>query len=252
MCELAGQTALVTGGAQGIGLGISLELARAGSNVIIASRSLEKAMTAAEQVRAATGREVIPLPLDVTAPEVVRDCVRAAIDYFSRIDIVVNNAGVHSERVGQVSNLNQFRSCFDVNLFGVWCMTQELAPHFKTHRAGKIINIASINGRQTWAETPAYSASKAALISLTQSLAVKLGEYNINVNAVCPGGVITPMAKALVGNPAELEKQIIRERLLKRSLLPEDIGHAVVFLASSRSRNITGQALNVDGGAVMN
>ena len=131
-------------------------------------------------------------------------------------------------------------------------MTQELTPHFKAYRAGKIINIASIDGRKPWADTPAYSASKAALINLTQSMAIQLGQYNINVNAVCPGGIITPMAEALIKDLRALEDQIVQERPLKRALLPEDIGHAVVFLASTQSRNITGQALNVDGGAIMN
>ena len=130
-------------------------------------------------------------------------------------------------------------------------MVQALLPHLKNQGGGKIINIASINGRKPWIDTPAYSASKAALINLTQSLASQLGASSINVNAVCPGGVMTPMADAFKQDKPTLSEGIINARVLKRELLPEDIGRAVVFLASPQARNITGQSLNVDGGTVM-
>jgi NAD(P)-dependent dehydrogenase (short-subunit alcohol dehydrogenase family) len=251
MVELEDKTALVTGGAQGIGFGIAMELARAGSHIVIADQNLPKVNAAADEIRRSTRREVIALALDVTDEDSVKSCVQICIDRVSRIDVLVNNAGVHRERIGQVSTIENFWQCFDVNLFGVWRVTQALVPHFKANRGGKIINIASINGRTPWADTPAYSASKAALINLTQSLAIKLAADDINVNAVCPGGVITPMARALAPDLQAMEREILDRRLLKRPLLPEDIGHAVVFLASSRSRNITGQALNVDGGVVL-
>ncbi len=117
-------------------------------------------------------------------------------------------------------------------------------------RAG-FVNVASINGRKPWADTPGYSASKAAVINLTQSLAMQLGAANINVNAVCPGGVLTAMADALTHDRAGLERETIQSRILKRPPLPEDIGDAVVFFASPQARSITGQALNVDGGTVL-
>ena len=252
MCELTSRAALVTGAAQGIGFGIAFELARAGSDVVIATRDVEKARAAAVEIKASTGKEVIAVALDVTDAEAVRRCVQASIERFPRIDILVNNAGIHCETIGQLSKVEHFYQCFDVNLIGVWRMTQAVVPHFKAQRNGKIINVASVDGRKPWADMPAYSASKAALINLTQSLAIKLGSDNINVNAVCPGGVITPMAQALFQDLQALKDGLIQNRPLQRALLPEDIGHAVVFLASSRSRNITGQALNVDGGVVMN
>lgn len=252
MFELGDRVSLVTGGARGIGFGIALELARAGSAVVIADRDLQTGGAAVAEIRQATGQNAIALALDVTDAQSVRVCAESAISQFQRIDVLVNNAGVHRERIGHPSTVEQFSECFDVNLFGVWRMTQALVPHFKSRRAGKIVNIASINGRVPWADTPAYSASKAALINLTQSLAIQLGADNINVNAVCPGGVITAMAEALAPDLEAMKGEILGRRLLKRPLLPEDIGHAVVFLASARARNITGQALNVDGGVVMN
>jgi NAD(P)-dependent dehydrogenase (short-subunit alcohol dehydrogenase family) len=248
--DLKGQSALVTGGAQGIGRGIALELARAGCRVAIADRDLARAQAAAEEMQAA-GHEVIALLADVTDLKSVGACVQTAIARFGRIDILVNNAGIHCEKIGEVSTVEQFNRCLDVNLLGVWRMTQALVPHFKEHATGRIVNVASINGRKPWAETPGYSASKAAVINLTQSLAMQLAAANINVNAVCPGGVMTAMADAFTHDRAAFEREIMESRILKRPLLPEDIGHAVVFFASPQARSITGQALNVDGGAVL-
>jgi NAD(P)-dependent dehydrogenase (short-subunit alcohol dehydrogenase family) len=248
--DLQGQNALVTGAAQGIGRGIALELARAGCRVVIADRDLARAQAAAQEMQTA-GHEVIALLVDVTDATSVGQCVQAAITRFGRIDILVNNAGIHCEKIGEPSTVEQFNECLDVNLLGVWRMTQALVPHFKAHGTGRIVNVASINGRKPWVDTPGYSASKAGVINLTQSLAMQLGAANINVNAVCPGGVMTAMADALTHDRAAMEREIIQSRILKRPLLPEDIGHAVVFLASPQARNITGQALNVDGGTVL-
>lgn len=250
MYDLTGQAAIITGAAQGIGLGIALELARAGSRVTIADRNLQKADIAAREIRE-MGHEAIAVALDVTDAETVDHCVEVSLKRFSRIDILVNNAGIHCEKIGQLSTDEHFKKCYDVNLVGAWRLTQALVPHFKTRGGGKIVNIASINGRKPWADTPAYSASKAALINLTQSLAINLGADGINVNVVCPGGVITPMADAFTQDTQALQDEMIRSRVLKRPLLPEDIGHAVVFFASDYAKNITGQALNVDCGYLM-
>ncbi|MBV8143743.1 MAG: SDR family oxidoreductase [Gammaproteobacteria bacterium] len=250
MCSLQGQTALVTGGAQGIGYGIALELARAGGRVVIADRDLARAQRAAEELKK-SGHEAVALLLDVTDEKTIDQCMQAAIAHFGAIDILVNNAGIHCEKLGEPSTVEQFSRCLDVNLLGVWRTTQALLPHFRSRRAGKIVNIASINGRKPWVDTPGYSASKAGVINLTQALAMRLGADNINVNAVCPGGVMTPMAEAFTSDLKAFEADIIQSRLLKRPLLPEDIGHAVVFLTSPQAKNITGQALNVDGGTVL-
>lgn len=251
MINLASQTALVTGGTQGIGRGIALELARAGARVVVASRYPDKARSVLEEIAALGTEGSSAMQLDVTSAESVQHCIRAAIDRFCRIDIIVNNAGIHCEKIGQTSTIEHFTRCFDVNLFGVWRVVQAVIPHFKSQGGGKIVNIASVNGRKPWIDTPAYSASKAALINLTQSLAAQLGESDINVNAVCPGGVDTPMADLFKPDRPTLLEGIIKQRVLKRELRPEDIGRAVVFLASPLARNITGQCLNVDGGCVM-
>jgi 3-oxoacyl-[acyl-carrier protein] reductase len=250
MANLAGLAALVTGGAQGIGNGIVRELVVAGARVVVADRDLRGAQAAAQELRTADS-DVIALRVDVTDEASVSECVAAALKSFGRIDILVNNAGIHCEKIGEPSTVDQFNRCLDVNLLGVWRMTQALLPHFRQRGGGNIVNIASINGRKPWVDTPGYSASKAAVINLTQALAMKLGCENINVNAVCPGGVMTAMADAFTADRKVMEDEIIQSRLLKRPLLAQDIGHAVVFLASPQARSITGQSLNVDGGAVL-
>lgn len=249
--DLNGKTALVTGAAQGIGRGIALSLAEAGANIVIADLNLSKAQKVAEEIKL-FNVNAIALVLDVTDQTSVEQALTAALATFSPLDILVNNAGVHCERIGKPTTIDQFNVCLDINLQGLWRMTQAVVPHFKQQKSGKIINIASINGRKPWAATPAYSASKAAAINLTQSLATNLGKDNINVNAVCPGGVMTAMADMLDKPESEVIEGMIKSRFLKRLLEPADIGHAVTFLASAMADKITGQSINVDGGAVLN
>jgi NAD(P)-dependent dehydrogenase (short-subunit alcohol dehydrogenase family) len=250
MYDMTGQVALVTGAAQGIGLGIAMELARVGIRVAIGDRDLQKAQEAIRHSEVLAGKAIACF-LDVTDEKSIADAVRTVINQFSRIDILVNNAGIHCEKIGQASTIEQFNRCWDVNLLGVWRVTLALVPHFRSSGGGRIVNIASINGRKPMRGAPGYSASKAAVINVTQSLAAELGPNNINVNAVCPGGVITAMAEQFRSDIPDIEDFIMRPRALKRELLPEDIGRAVVFFASDNARCITGQALNVDCGFVM-
>jgi NAD(P)-dependent dehydrogenase (short-subunit alcohol dehydrogenase family) len=250
MYNLSGRVSLVTGAARGIGFGIALELARAGSRVVVTDYDVQKAADAVDAITRA-GYEAIAIGLDVTDAHAVRSCVQTAIERCLHVDILVNNAGVHCETIGEPSRVEHFNRCFEVNLLGVWRMTEALVSHFKAQRGGRIINIASINGRKPWADTPAYSASKAALINLTQSLAMKLGAHNIQVNAICPGGVMTAMADRFKERYPTMLESIIDSRALKRALQPADIGRAAVFFASSDAKSITGQSLNVDCGTVM-
>jgi len=252
MGNLNNQVALVTGGAQGIGRGIVLELARSGADIIIADLDNDKSELVVTEVKA-LGRDAIALQLDVTDAASIQAGIETAFKHFPRIDILVNNAGVGPAEKGTAE---EFDLTYAVNLRGVWQVSNALIPHFKTNQYGKIVNIASICGRRGSQLGPtAYSASKAAVINLTQSLATTLGPDNINVNAICPGVVKVPrMMKGLDldKNPRFFEELAERTTQLKRVITPDDIGHAVVFMASSQARNITGQSLNVDGGYYMN
>jgi NAD(P)-dependent dehydrogenase (short-subunit alcohol dehydrogenase family) len=253
MLDLRGRVALVTGSTRGIGFGIARELARAGGRVVVTGRERDRAGHAAREIEQ-LGNEALGLTLDVTDCDSVNKCVAAAIEHFSRIDILVNNAAVFQSRLGLDLDDLGFNRCLDVNITGAWRMVRAIVPHFRDECGGRIVNIASMGGRKGVALAPAYCASKAALINLTQSLAVSLGPYNINVNTVCPAAVPTAMQdeiEALRRAAAAEPLGPPPTRAMAGCLTATDIGRAVAFLASDYASAITGQALNVDLGTVM-
>ena len=264
MAQLEGRVAVITGGGRGIGFGIAAVLARSGATIVIADIDMENAHRAAAELRAG-GSRVTVVEADVTSEDSARTVMDAAVAEYARIDILVNNAGVVGKHVGgdQVDTAD-WDMCYEVNVKGIWIMTRAAVPHFKSFRGGRVVNIASIAGRRGGAGMAHYNASKAAAINLTQSLAKDLGPSNINVNAVCPGLLWTDMwrsLEAMLGHdptPEVVDRRQIFEHYLaencplRREQTPEDIGNAVAFLVSDDARNITGQALNVDGGIEMN
>jgi len=254
MYDLQGKTSLVTGAAQGLGRGIALELAKAGANVVIADLKQEKAKVVVDQIKA-LGVDAIAIECDVTDDLSVTTAIQDALNYFPAIDILVNNAGVFQKNLGVDTTMEDFNINFQVNLNGIWRVSKTLVPHFQENISGKIINISSIGGRKGIDFAPAYCASKAGVISLTQSMAAELGLNNINVNTVCPGSIDTAMMeeiRALRKNIIDSKPPQTSRAPIHRTLTAEDIGQAVVFFASDNARNITGQALNVDCGSQMN
>jgi NAD(P)-dependent dehydrogenase (short-subunit alcohol dehydrogenase family) len=261
--RLEGKVALVTGGGRGIGKGIVEVLSREGARVAVADINFGNAARAASAIEE-QGRRAIALELDVTKAEQATQAVAQVIEVFGQLDILVNNAGVLGEHGTRDITLEDWQMVLDVNLKSIWIMSRAAIPHFRERGGGKIVNIASIAGRHGGQLHPHYSASKAGVINLTQSLAMELGPRNINVNAVCPGLVRTDMMTNLEGMVADMRRQprgdgegfvpgfIAASCPLRREQTPEDIGHAVAFFASEEARNITGQALNVDGGIELN
>lgn len=250
MKSLDSKVAFVTGAAQGLGESIALQLAKAGAKVVVADLDVKNGEKVVAKIKA-LGRSAIAIQLDVTDECSVKEAVRESIDHFKKVDILVNNAGVFFAD----EESEKFDLHYQVNVRGVWQVITAFTQNFKAIGGGKIVNIASINGRRGYQpSTMAYNASKAAVINLTQSFAMALGPDNINVNAICPGAVKTPMterARAESKDP-NWEKYAKEHTQLKRPVTPEDIGQAVVFFVSTQSKNITGQALNVDGGHFMN
>jgi meso-butanediol dehydrogenase / (S,S)-butanediol dehydrogenase / diacetyl reductase len=251
---------MVTGGANGIGRGIAAVLAGEGARVVVGDIDPAAADSTASALRD-EGAEAIGCALDVRQVASVEACRDEAIQRFGRVDILVNNAGVigiTGRGRGDDVQLSDWDAVLDVNLKGVWIATRALLPHFKELGRGKVVNIASIAGRQGGDVHPHYSASKAGVINLTQSLALELGRYNINVNAVCPGLIRTNMWRTLESairrdeDDRPIDVFISSSMPLRREQTPEDIGKAVAFFASDDARNITGQALNVDGGIRLN
>jgi NAD(P)-dependent dehydrogenase (short-subunit alcohol dehydrogenase family) len=269
MIDLKDKVAIVTGAASGIGRAICLVLAEQGAHVVVADVNLQGAESVADDVRA-LGRQANGTLLDVTDRGSAKDMVGQVVETFGKIDILVNDAGVVGapnwwER--QTPSDDDWERALSVNLLGAAIVSEAVAPNMKERRYGKIINIASIAARQGGIDIPQYYASKAAVVSWTQSNALQLASYNINVNAICPGLLWTPMwqrigqLRASSGDYQEfrgLEAREVFDRTvetsipLKREQTPDDVGKLAAFLASDDAKNITGQAINVDGGRRMN
>ena len=264
MSILDGKAALVTGGGRGIGRGIVLELAKEGSDIVIADIDIENAQETATEIKNLS-RKVTVIEMDVTQETSVVAGISRAIDEHGKIDILVNNAGVMGNHVsGDEVDLRDWDMCYEVNLKAIWIVSRAVINHFQENGGGKIVNIASIAGRHGGGSHAYYSASKAGAISVTQSLATELGRFNINVNAICPGLLWTDIWRQLEAmHSGDASEEVVNQRKvfersiknncpLGREQTPEDIGMTVAFLASERARNITGQSLNVDGGMRMN
>ena len=264
IADLTGMRALVTGAGTGIGRGIAEVLAEQGASVAVTD--LDEAM--ARSVAADIGSEqALALRLDVTDRQSADSVVGRVVSEWGALDILVNNAGVASapgRRTDEDDRELDWDVTFDVNVKGVIHCTEAAVQHMRERRFGKIINIASIAGYGARRSPGAYAVSKASVIRYTQGLAISLGPSNINVNAVCPGAVWTRFQQATVATRISEDTSLADadpERLfldryepimpLARVQTPEDIGKAVAFLASEDARNITGQCLNVDGGAVI-
>ena len=265
--DVTDRVAVVTGGGRGIGRGICLALARYGADVVVADVNLEDAEAVRDEA-AAMGRRTSAQYLDVTDQGSVDSMVEDTVSRHGRIDILVNNAGIigapgWQDRVETTEE--DWDLLYAVNVKGMAAVTDAVSPHMKERRYGKVVNIASVSGRQGNYDNPPYGISKAGVISFTQAYAVLLAPFNVNVNAICPGLLWTPMwekislrRSSLPQNteglsPRELFDRTVEERIpLGREQTPEDVGNLAVFLASEASRNITGQSVNVDGGSRMN
>jgi NAD(P)-dependent dehydrogenase (short-subunit alcohol dehydrogenase family) len=242
--DLNGRVAVVTGGARGIGRAIGDALAVRGADVVVADLDPDMAVDA-ERVR-----------VDVTDESSVRDLVRDVIERHGRLDILVNNAGVSRSLPFVDIDEAEWDRVFDVNVKGVYLACRAVVPHMMQRRSGKIVNISSMVGKEAIPLFVHYSASKFAVLGLTQGLAKEMAPYDVNVNAVCPGVVRTPLWEPLL-DQLSATKGITRDEAfeefvsgipLGRPQEPEDIGEVVAFLASDRARNMTGQGINVTGG----
>jgi len=248
--KLEGKVAIVTGGGQGIGRGIVENLAREGADVVIAGRTLSLLKETAQLVEKA-GRQALTVPTDISKSEQVNAMVKATIDRFGRIDILVNNAAFISR--GLLIDLSEelWDNTFNTNLKGYFLCCQAAGREMIKQRHGKIINITTGGAHLPIPGQGAYCASKRGVISLTQSLAIEWGMYNINVNAVSPGITDTPaLARARIESPEIMQRRAQRIPL-QRIGTPEDIAKAVVFLGSSDSDYITGDIIRVDGGSTV-
>ena len=245
-----GRTALVTGASRGIGRAIAIGLGEAGFDVVLADLPRQQAPLAeAAAAIAALGRRSWTLHADVSRKAEVAAMAASAIAQAGAIDAVVNNAGILIANSVEDLGEDQWDAVMDVNAKGTFLVTQALLPHMRARRYGRIVNIASIGGKQGAPLQAHYSASKAAVMGFTRVLAQEVGGDGITANCICPGIVVTDMGRV------NLEEKSVADRwiaatALRRLSQPEDIVGAAVFFASDMSAFVTGQSLNVDGGIV--
>jgi len=250
MYKLKGRVALVTGGGHGIGRHLSIGLAEAGADVIVVGRKLQPLQDVAEAVEA-MGRRSWALQADVSDTQAIDVLVATVADRVGRLDILVNNAGRAWAAPTLDYPMRGWDKVFDLNVRGLFYLSQQVAKQMKAQGGGSIINISSISAWRcaTDAQEPvvAYNASKGAVISLTRDMAVKLAADNIRVNGIAPGPFLTDMMNHLRHDEtrlSEFESAIPQQR----SGEEDDIKGVVVFLAGPASAFITGQTLVVDGG----
>lgn len=245
MMELEGKCAIVTGGTRGIGRAVAITLAKEGCNVAINYRKSDKeAGELVEEIKG-MGRDALAVKADVAVFEDAQKMFDKVVEQFGHLEILVNNAGINWDGVIWKMTEQQFDTVISTNLKGCFNYNKLAAQHFKDQRYGKIVNISSINGLRGKFGQTNYSASKGGEIALTKALAREMGKFNVNVNCICPGMVMTEMAEKI---PREFLDKAIDETVLGRIADPEDIANVVVFLCSDKSRHITGEVIKVDGG----
>jgi 3-oxoacyl-[acyl-carrier protein] reductase len=245
---LDGKVAIVTGGSRGIGRAVAVALARQGAKVVINfAGNVTAANSVLEEITGAGG-EAMLYQANVADGEAVEAMIKAALDKFGHIDILVNNAGITRDNLLARMKEEDWDAVINTNLKGIFLCTKAVARSMMKQRSGKIINMSSVIGLTGNAGQGNYAAAKAGVIGFTKSMAKELASRNIMVNAIAPGFITTDMTHVLSD---DIKAGLSEKIPLGRLGTPEDVAHAVLFLASDAANYITGQTINVDGGMVI-
>ena len=242
---LEGRCAIVTGGSRGIGTSVALTLAREGCDVAINYRKSDREAAALVEQVQAMGRRGLAVKADVSSFSDAEAMVARVVEELGRLDILVCNAGITWDGVVWKMTERQWDAVIDVNLKGYFNYNRAAAQVFIKAKYGKIVNVASINGLRGKFGQCNYAASKGGEIALSKTLARELGKFNVNVNVVAPGMVMTEMAESI---PAEFLNKAVDETMLGRIASPQDCADVIAFLCSDRSRHVTGEVIKIDGG----
>ena len=243
---LEGKSALVVGASKGLGKAMALALAGAGADVAVASRS-QKLIEEVRDKIIASGRQAVAVKADINREDDIIGMAGRVIDSFGKIDILVNNAGIYIPAMALDMTAEDWDKTLNINLKGFFLSCKAVGRHMADQKNGKIINIASVLGKRAAQTSSAYSASKAAIIQLTRSLALELAPHNIRVNAIAPGWFETEMVADELGDP-NTRKYFLSKTPLRKFGAPEDLGGAIIFLASKASDFMTGETITIDGG----
>ncbi len=253
--RLKGKIAVITGASSGIGRATAILFAREGARVICVDVDEKGGIQTVDMINQEK-QDASFIRADVSNSEEVQQMAKKCEQSVRQVDILFNNAGVPGETLDQTTE-ESWRRVVDINLTGPFLACMQALPQMRKQGGGNILNTSSIGGLQATGRSPSYTATKGGLAMLTRALARNLGKDNIRVNCICPGSVETGLTDAFMGFPATKEQwQAKRAASLSRIPLgrvaaPEDIAAAALFLASDEAKNITGQALMVDGGAAM-
>ena len=248
MMNFAGKTAVVTGGSRGLGRAVCLELAKGGANVVFCYAGNEAAAKETTAACEALGAKALAVQCDVAKADEVKALMDAAVKEFGRIDILVNNAGITRDGLLMMMKEEDFDAVIAANLKGTFLCMKAISRIMMKQRYGRIVNLSSVVGLRGNAGQVNYAASKAGVVGMTKSLAKELASRGVTVNAVAPGFIATDMTAAMTDAAKEATLASIP---LQRLGAPEDVAHAVAFLASDEAAYVTGQVLCVDGGMAM-
>jgi len=245
--RLNGKVALVTGGTKGLGKAMAEGLAAAGAQVAVISRHGDEAAAIAAELQAANRTPCAGYACDITQPDQVDALVARALAEFGQIDILINNAGINLRGAIDELTLDEFLQVQAINVTAPWLMCRAVAPHMKSRRYGRVINMGSTLSIIALANRTPYATSKGAILQMTRALALEWAPYNITVNAMLPGPFATEMNLPLKQDPAVYAEFVARIPLGRWAEL-EEIQGLAVFLASDASSFVTGAGITIDGG----
>ena len=266
--EVKDKVSIVTGAGRGIGKAIALTLAEAGADVTVVSRTTSEIEQTAQEVEK-LGRKALVITADISQADNIKMVVEKTISHFGKIDIMCNNAAMviskpvafipgmkaaewnapHDKEISEAQTLEEWQRGMDTNLTSAFLFAQAVGPYMLRQKKGKFISISSVNADEGFPGMSMYCASKAGLSSFTRVLASEWGPYNINVNAVAPGTIITAFSAPFFADP-EMKRFFLSIIPLGRLGKPEEVALLVLFLASEASNYITGQTFTIDGGAM--
>ncbi|PZX61814.1 SDR family NAD(P)-dependent oxidoreductase [Hydrotalea sandarakina] len=239
-----GKTAIVTGGASGIGFAIAKKFTENNIRTIIIGRDEQKLHTAANEL----GNLCIPITFNLNNIDAIDDKVQEILQEYGNIDILVNNAGINLKKDFTQVSITEFQSILNTNVTAVFAISQSVVKRMIPQKKGIIINISSMASRYGLPKVIAYTASKSAIEGMTRAMAVELSPMGIRINCIAPGFIATEMSAKALNNDAERMNKVIARTPMGKLGMPEDVADAAFFLASDEAKFITGTILTVDGG----